>query len=231
MRFSRSLSFLPALLVSCCGFSQRLVVDDFLDGSYHKTFTGPGNFTERVDQIDPFHTVGGSRQITFRVSSNPSGNPVKLDSGDGRFAVDWQGLVTQQLDFDYGLGPVKMDVDLSWLTSMEVSRASVPAYIYGTAYNFFLFDATGNSVNNTRFRGRPGEDIGFNRIDFRGDDDFDWTHVTSMKFQQEHSSEVSRIQGYRTFQIVAVPEPSTLLIVSGALLFARKRAKSNQCST
>lgn len=229
MRFSRSLFCIPALFVSCCAYCQRLVVDDFLDGTYHKTFTGPGNFIERIEHIDPLHTIGGSRQVRFDASS---GNPVTLDSREGRFAVDWQGVVTQQLDLEYGLGLNKIDLDLSWLTSFEIDRGSVPKDIYGTGYQIFLLDASSRGVSNSHFRGRPGEAIGFNRIDFTGSPTFDWSHVAYIRFQQEHRSVTSGIQGYRTYSIVAVPEPSIGFITGGAaLLFARRRAKSRAPTT
>lgn len=214
-----------SILAVVTSFSQaQLVIDDFLDGNYHRTFTGPGNFIERIEHIDPVHTIGGSRQVRFDANG---GNEVTLDSRDGRFAVDWQGLVTQQLDLEYGLGLNKIDLDLSWLTSFEIDRGSVPKDIYGTGYQIFLLDASSRGVSNSRFRGRPGEAIGFNRIDFTGSPTFDWSHVAYIRFQQRHDSPTSQIQGYRTYSIVAVPEPTFGFLFCGlGMLFALKRAKS-----
>lgn len=224
----RTIACLSILAVVTSFTQAQLVIDDFLDGNYHKTFTGPGNFTERVDNIDPLHTVGGSRQIMFTASG---GSEVTLDSRDGQFAVDWQGIVTQRLDLIYGVGPTGIDLDLSWMTSFEVNRSSVPPNIYGTGYTIFLRDRNGNGVDNNSFRGRPGEAIGFNKIDFTGSPAFDWEHVSFIRFQQEHESVTSRIEGYRTFEIVAVPEPCGLTLLGAAgLLFARGRTKSKRSS-
>lgn len=221
--------FVPfALLTTALSVQARafLVIDDFTDGEYRRVFNQRGTYQDTITGIDPSHTAGGSRDYIFRLLSNPDGYDLTMDIGNHRLDMSWMGRIPQEIELAYGTF-MPMQLNLSWLTSFEISRRSTPSGINGTGYRMFLFDTHGQDTYNFDWRQRQDEGIGFNRQDF-ANPSFDWSSVRIVVLRQTYDFPNSAIRGYQTTQILAVPEPMAWPLLGGAFAMARLRRRARR---
>lgn len=139
-------------------------------------------------------------------------------------AWDWRSInVPNEFTLSYGLGR-PMDIDLGFMTQIEVDRGSTPDMVNAQRYALFVSDVHGRDGSNSLSLQRGPNGITFGRQDFSGN--VDWSAVSRVEFVQNYGSFSSGIRSYRTLEIRAVPEPSTIFLLAPAIaayLGARRR--------
>ncbi len=234
LRFLRGTLPLAALAALAPTARADLVIDDFSQGDFSRVFQGTSGQGEGIEQgLDGAHTLGGSRSWGFEWGGNLRGQDITVANGGGSFAVSWgQGgdpNIGSTLSLAYG-HVVPMVVDLSWMTSIEVSRHSDPLNINGTGYSVSLLDVNTRGAGDNQWRQRANEGIGFNRQDFQVEQGFDWTRVKFIQFDQEYDSTTSMIHGYYTDELRVVPEPVQLAGFGAALGLLARRGRTKSTS-
>lgn len=201
-----------------------LIIDDFEQGDFTRIVRNPGTYSDQFDGLDNAHTVGGSRQYLYSIGSNSTNSDVAIGVSNGRFRASWTGIVTQIIELGYGVGTA-MQLDLSWLTSFEISRSSNPGGINAVDYAMFVRDSAGHDDVSFSPRQRADQGIGFNRVDFRNPL-LDWSKISYIGLRQDYTNNNTQLRGYTTDEITAVPEPhlSVALFLGAAILWwPRKR--------
>ena len=229
---------MPSVLVLAAfwqlGNAQGMLIDDFERGDFTRTFTGvQGQADGFTSGIDPNHTVGGTRQWRFNWGNNVRGQDINFGNRNGSFETSWplggEPNITSTSNLEWGVDQfTPMLLDLSWFTSFEVKRRSMPGFINASNYIVHVRDINHESTNNNRWRQRANEGIGFNRIDFASNPDFDWTRVVYVRFEQRYGFVETQLHGYFIDEIRVVPEPSCLLVALGGLWLAKRRRSTNQ---
>ncbi|MGE0002173.1 MAG: hypothetical protein AB7F50_05515 [Fimbriimonadaceae bacterium] len=207
----------------------QFIIDDFEAGDFQRFYSARGGHGDIITGIDPRHTAGGSRAFSLEIGDNSNNVVFDVNNRDGRLEVawDWRSInVPNEFILDYGYGQ-PMDIDLGFMTQIEVDRGSTPDQANAQFYRIFVSDTSGRGAISSMALQRGPNGILFRRQDFSGT--ADWSHIAHFQFLQNYGSFSSGIRAYRTLEIRAVAEPGMLFALAPAFVLVlrarRRRAK------